>query len=55
MSPTLRLSAYERVVVGARISRTADATPRPGDLLGQSEAVGTGRGDVAVVIDGIQP
>jgi cytochrome c-type biogenesis protein CcmH len=40
MTPTLKLSAFPRVVVGARISKSANATPQPGDLQGFSDAVG---------------
>lgn len=36
MTPALRLSAQARVVVGARISRSGNATPQPGDLEGES-------------------
>lgn len=55
MSPALRLSAHARVVVGARVSRTADATPQPGDPIGRSHAVDTGGGNVDVAIDSVQP
>jgi cytochrome c-type biogenesis protein CcmH len=39
MIPSRRLSQFERVVVEARISRTGQATPSPGDLYGTSPAV----------------
>ena len=42
MSPTLKLSGFERVVVGARISKSGDAIPHPGDLAGQSEPLAPG-------------
>ncbi len=32
MAPAMRLSAFGRVVVGARISRSGNAMPQPGDL-----------------------
>lgn len=36
MSPELRLSTQSRVVVGARVSRSGNATPQPGDFEGES-------------------
>lgn len=53
MSPQLRLSAFGQVVVGARISRSGDATPQPGDLEGQS-AVTASQGKASVLIDRIR-
>jgi cytochrome c-type biogenesis protein CcmH len=50
MQPGLKLSAFPRVVIGARISRSGNATPQPGDLVGQSAPVPPGAGDVEVVI-----
>ena len=55
MSPALRLSAFPRVVVGARISKSGNATPQPGDLVGQSDAVAAGATGVHVVVDRVQP
>lgn len=37
MTPALKLSAFPRVVVGARISASGNATPQPGDLEGLSD------------------
>jgi cytochrome c-type biogenesis protein CcmH len=51
MAPEMKLSAFPRVVIGARISKTANATASPGDLQGQSQAVQVGAADVAVTID----
>jgi cytochrome c-type biogenesis protein CcmH len=39
MSPGLRLSAFPNIVVGARISKSGQATPSSGDLEGQTEPV----------------
>ena len=39
MMPNLRLSAFEEVLVMARISRSGDAMTRSGDLLGSSGPV----------------
>ena len=36
MAPDLKLSDFAQVVVGVRISRSGNATPQPGDLIGQS-------------------
>lgn len=55
MSPQLRLSAFARVVVGARLSRSGNATPQPGDLVGQSEPVAPGASGLRIVIDRVQP
>ena len=50
MSPTARLSSQSRVVVAARVSRSGDATPRPGDLAGQSAPVALGASGLKIVI-----
>jgi cytochrome c-type biogenesis protein CcmH len=54
MAPQLRLSGFASVVVGARISRSGNATPQAGDLIGQSAAVATGTQGLRVVIDQVQ-
>ncbi|HVQ62393.1 MAG TPA: c-type cytochrome biogenesis protein CcmI, partial [Burkholderiales bacterium] len=51
MAPQMKLSAFPRVVIGARVSKTANATATPGDLQGQSQSVQVGAADVAVTID----
>jgi cytochrome c-type biogenesis protein CcmH len=51
MSPATRLSTAPMVIVGARISRSGEATPRAGDLQGASAAVKNGAQGVNVVID----
>jgi cytochrome c-type biogenesis protein CcmH len=50
MSPVAKLSAYKWVIVGARISRSGDALPKPGDWEGFSEPVAVGSENVRVVI-----
>jgi cytochrome c-type biogenesis protein CcmH len=55
MSPGINLSSVPRVVVGARVSRNANAVPQPGDLEGHSAPVPVGAADVAVVIDKVVP
>jgi cytochrome c-type biogenesis protein CcmH len=51
MSPAAKLSNHPRVVIGARVSRTADASPQPGDLQGLSAPVKVGAKGVNVTID----
>lgn len=55
MSPSQRLSSQPRVVVGARISRSGNATPQPGDLVGTSAVVSSSAQGVRLVIDQVQP
>ncbi len=55
MSAAMTLSRFKTVVVGARVSRSGQASPTPGDLLGQSAPVTVGSGAVEVVIDAVQP
>jgi cytochrome c-type biogenesis protein CcmH len=38
MSPQMRLSSFSLVVVEARVSRSGEATPQPGDLEGRTDA-----------------
>jgi cytochrome c-type biogenesis protein CcmH len=51
MSPATRLSAFPKVVVTARISKSGSATPQPGDLQGASGTVASSAGGVRVTID----
>lgn len=55
MSPQARLSSASEVVVTARISRSAQAQPQPGDLEGASAAVALGRSDLQLSIDRVLP
>lgn len=55
MAPNLKLSGFAQVVVGARISRSGNATPQPGDLVGQSGVVAPGAQGLRIVIDRVQP
>lgn len=50
MTPQMKLSAFPKVVVGARISKGGDAVPRPGDLQGQSKPVEIGAKGIDLVI-----
>ena len=55
MSPDLKLSKFDNVIVGARISRSGNAMPQPGDLAGQGSAVSSSANGVTVTIDSVQP
>ncbi len=54
MAPELRLSGFAQLVIGARISRSGQATPQPGDLVGLSSPVAPGTTGVQVLIDRVQ-
>ena len=51
MTPGMSLSGFPRVVVGARISKSATAAAQPGDLQGLSAPVPSDANGVAIVID----
>ena len=53
MAPGATLSGAKEVVVGARISKSGDATPQAGDLTGETSAVAPGASGVAVRIDSV--
>ncbi len=55
MAPAMTLSSASAVVVGARISKSGDATPKSGDLQGFSGTVKVGATGIAVVIDAAVP
>jgi cytochrome c-type biogenesis protein CcmH len=55
MSPTARLSGAARVRVDARISRSGNAMPSPGDLVAEGEVVATGTRGVSLQIDRVRP
>jgi cytochrome c-type biogenesis protein CcmH len=55
MSPSLKLSDFPEVIVGARISRSGSATAQSGDLRGQSKPVKVGTTGIAIVIDSAVP
>ena len=50
MSPAMRLSAHSKVVVGARVSKSGDAMPQPGDLSGQTGVIELGAGGLKIEI-----
>jgi cytochrome c-type biogenesis protein CcmH len=49
MMPEMKLSNFEQVFVGARISKTGAATAQSGDLQGRSDAIDVGAGTTVVV------
>lgn len=51
MTPQMKLSSFPQVVIGARVSKRANAMPQPGDLQGFSQPVKVGAERVSVVID----
>jgi cytochrome c-type biogenesis protein CcmH len=51
MTPNFKLSQQQKVVIGARISKSGDALPRAGDLEGYSAAVIPGVSGVTIVIN----
>ena len=50
MSPAAKLSSASSVVVSARISKSGEALPQPGDLAGQAAPVALGATGVRVEI-----
>lgn len=54
MSPDRLLSQAGRLIVSARVSRSGEAMPRAGDLVGQVEAV-TGDTALSITLDRVQP
>ena len=55
MSAEMKLSKFDQVIVGARVSRSGNAMPQSGDLLGQTGAVKSGGTKINLVIDTVQP
>lgn len=51
MTPSRKLSDFPEVIVGARISKSGNATPQPGDLEARTAGVKLGATGVAIVID----
>jgi len=53
MAQGLKLSAFPRVIVAARISKSGNAAPQPGDLQGASAPVANDASGVRVIIDSV--
>ena len=52
MAPTMKISSFPKVIVGARISKSGDAMPQKGDLQGLTQPLAIGAEKIAIVIDG---
>jgi cytochrome c-type biogenesis protein CcmH len=55
MSPELKLAGFEQVVVQARVSRSGQALPQSGDLIGQTVALKPGTRGIELRLDQVQP
>ncbi|HEX7466571.1 MAG TPA: c-type cytochrome biogenesis protein CcmI [Usitatibacter sp.] len=55
MTPATKISGAPAVRIEARISRSGNATPQPGDLVGTSGIVKPGARDVKIVVDKVLP
>jgi len=53
--PTVKLSSASAVRIEARVSRSGNALPQAGDLLGTSDVVKPDARDVKIVIDKVVP
>ncbi|MBX9812127.1 MAG: c-type cytochrome biogenesis protein CcmI [Burkholderiales bacterium] len=51
MAPGASLSSFPQVVIGARVSKSANANPQPGDLQGVSAPIANSASGITVVID----
>jgi cytochrome c-type biogenesis protein CcmH len=51
MAPDMKLSRADAVRIEARISRSGNAMPQPGDLVGTSDVVKPGAHGVNIVVD----
>lgn len=55
MAPNLKLSGQAQLEIGARVSRSGQALPQPGDLVGQPVAAAPGARKLVILIDRVQP
>jgi cytochrome c-type biogenesis protein CcmH len=53
MAPTAKISGAAQVIVGARISKSGNAMPQPGDLNGESAPVAPGAKGLAITISSV--
>lgn len=51
MSPAMKMSNFDKVVVIARISKSGNAMPQPGDLMGMSKPLALGSSGIKISID----
>jgi cytochrome c-type biogenesis protein CcmH len=55
MTPEMALSKFDRIVVGARVSKSGTPTPNSGDLEGISPSMKSGASVAEVIIDRVVP
>ena len=55
MTPELKLSSFDQVIVSARISKSGEAMPQSGDLEGQSAPLADRGGTIDLRIDRVRP
>ena len=55
MAPNFRLSDFPEVLIEARVSKSGNAQPQPGDLMGVSKPVKPGQRGVTLTIDRVVP
>ena len=53
MQPQMKLSGFDQIVVTARVSKSGNAVPQPGDLQGSSEAIKPGTNGLSILIDSV--
>ena len=51
MSPAMKMSNFDQVVVVARVSKSGNAMPQPGDLMGMSKPLALGSSGIKISID----
>jgi cytochrome c-type biogenesis protein CcmH len=51
MSPAMKMSNFDQIVVVVRISKSGNAMPQPGDLLGMSKPLALGSSGIKISID----
>ena len=51
MSPEMKMSNFDQVVVVARVSKSGNAMPQPGDLMGMSKPLALGSKGIRIDID----
>lgn len=51
MSPEMKMSNFDQVVVVARVSKSGNAMPQPGDLMGMSQPLALGSKGIRIDID----
>jgi cytochrome c-type biogenesis protein CcmH len=55
MSPQVKISKFDEVIVAARVSKSGSAMPATGDLEGISKPVKVGADGLAITIDRVIP